>query len=442
MTKSTHKLPRLVLCPAVRVALFVLLCAGFGASAALAQTRAYVTDSLSDTVSVIDTASASVIATVPVGSRPGAVAVTPNGNFAYVVNQFGSTVSVISAATNTVVANIALAASAREIAITPDGASAYAVGFSSITVIDTATNTVVNSIPMSSPFQLALAPTGNLGYVTHNSSVNNGVTVINTTTNTVVTTIPIPIDVTISAAVTPNAQFLYVTGLSFTTGAKLAVVDTATNSVVSIVQMPGTLPQGVVITPDGAFAYVANMAGGICCGGGVRGISTVSVVDTATNTEVARVDAGLSPSAVAITPDGAFVYVTDLSSPTVSVISTANNALVAIIPVASVAQDVAIGTFVPPPPPPPDPDPIETLVDQLEALIADGTLAPDQGAGLLDKLQEAIAKHEAGQTAAACNQLTSLINQVNAFIGNGTLTAAQGQPLIDLANEIKSDFGC
>jgi hypothetical protein len=61
---------------------------------------------------------------------------------------------------------------------------------------------------------------------------------------------------------------------------------------------------------------------------------------------------------------------------------------------------------------------------------------------LLDKIHEAVAKHDAGQTGAACNQLSSFINQVDAFIGNGTLTPAQGQSLVDLANEIQTDFGC
>jgi hypothetical protein len=82
------------------------------------------------------------------------------------------------------------------------------------------------------------------------------------------------------------------------------------------------------------------------------------------------------------------------------------------------------------------------LIDQLDGLIAAGVLTQDQGAGLLDKIHEAVAKHDAGQTGAACNQLSSFINQVDAFIGNGTLTPAQGQSLVDLANEIQTDFGC
>ena len=44
---------------------------------------AYVTNSHSNTVSVIDTASNTVVATVPVGNGPIAVAITPDGKHEY-----------------------------------------------------------------------------------------------------------------------------------------------------------------------------------------------------------------------------------------------------------------------------------------------------------------------------------------------------------------------
>lgn len=78
----------------------------------------------------------------------------------------------------------------------------------------------------------------------------------------------------------------------------------------------------------------------------------------------------------------------------------------------------------------------------MEALIANGALTQEQGAGLLDKIQEINAKLDAGHTGAACNQLSGFINQVNGFINNGTLTPAQGQPLLDTANALKSNSGC
>ena len=47
---------------------------------------AYVTNQGSDTVSVVDTDTASVVETVPVGAKPAGVAVAPDGRRIYVSN--------------------------------------------------------------------------------------------------------------------------------------------------------------------------------------------------------------------------------------------------------------------------------------------------------------------------------------------------------------------
>ena len=54
--------------------------------------------------------------------------------------------------------------------------------------------------------------------------------------------------------------------------------------------------------------------------------------DTATNTLVATIPVGTIPFAVAVTPDGTHVYVTNDGSNNVSVIGTATNAVVKTIP--------------------------------------------------------------------------------------------------------------
>jgi YVTN family beta-propeller protein/cysteine-rich repeat protein len=64
------------------------------------------------------------------------------------------------------------------------------------------------------------------------------------------------------------------------------VIDTATNTVAATVGV-GNVPIGVAVTPDGAFAYVAN-----------AGSDTVSVIDTATNTVAATVGVGDLPLAL------------------------------------------------------------------------------------------------------------------------------------------------
>ncbi|MGH6834646.1 MAG: YncE family protein [Methylocella sp.] len=91
---------------------------GLGLSARPAQAApfAYVTFG-SSTVSVIYTATNTVVAMVTVGSSPTGVTVTPDGKHAYVPNYQPNTVSVIDAATNTVVATIPLGTGPKEWAL-------------------------------------------------------------------------------------------------------------------------------------------------------------------------------------------------------------------------------------------------------------------------------------------------------------------------------------
>jgi YVTN family beta-propeller protein len=95
------------------------------------------------TVSVIDTATGWVTATVPVGIGPNRVVVAPDGRHAYVTDYGTDTtpdtaVSVIDTATNAVTATIPVGKGPRGIAVTPDGGHAYvADGSDTVSVIDT-----------------------------------------------------------------------------------------------------------------------------------------------------------------------------------------------------------------------------------------------------------------------------------------------------------------
>jgi YVTN family beta-propeller protein len=135
MTSLTQKFPKQFVGAGVRVVTLALFLVVFGASTALAQTRGYVTNAISSTVSVIDTATNTVVATVAGGEGPFGVAVTPNGAFAYVANSRDNTVSAISTATNTVVATIPVGDFPTGIAITPNGAFAYVANVSDNTVV-------------------------------------------------------------------------------------------------------------------------------------------------------------------------------------------------------------------------------------------------------------------------------------------------------------------
>jgi YVTN family beta-propeller protein len=71
-------------------------------------TKAYVANTGSNTVSVIDTASNIVMSAAAVGNFPDQVAITPDGTRAYVTNILSNSVSVIETTSNTVAATVAV----------------------------------------------------------------------------------------------------------------------------------------------------------------------------------------------------------------------------------------------------------------------------------------------------------------------------------------------
>ncbi|MEW6608265.1 MAG: YncE family protein [bacterium] len=172
-----------------------------------AQPYAYVTNSGSNNVSVIDTRTNAVVGSpIPVGVYPYGIAITPDGNYAYVTNAGSDNVSVIDTRTNAVVGSpIPVGDYPIGIAITPDGNYAYVTNLWSdnVSVIDTSTNAVVGSpIPVGDgPWGIAITPDGNYAYVTNRESDN--VSVIDTSTNAVVGS-PIPVgDGPVGIAITP-----------------------------------------------------------------------------------------------------------------------------------------------------------------------------------------------------------------------------------------------
>ena len=246
----------------------------------------------SNTVSVINTATNTVVATIPVGIVPGLLAVSPDGTRVYVPNQGSDTVSVINTASNTVVATIPAGSQPVGAGVSPDGARVYVTNTNAntVSVINSATNTVITTIPVgTAPTGVAVTPDGTRAYVTNAFSDN--VSVINTATNTVVATIPIAgfIPTPQLVAVSPNGTRAYVTN-AFTNN--VSVIDTATNTVVATIPA-GNQPTGVMVTPDGTRAYVTNFLN-----------NNVSVIDTATNTVVATIPVGLLPSALGICSNG------------------------------------------------------------------------------------------------------------------------------------------
>jgi YVTN family beta-propeller protein len=152
--------------------------------------HAYVVNWVAATLSVIATASNTVVeGPITVTDEPVAIAITPDGKHAYVAGETSvvGTVSVVTTATNTVMATIQVGQRPNGLAFTPDGKYVYVANSydGSVSVIATASNTVVATVPVGSgPSGVAVTPDGKHVYVTN--SVDNNVSVIRTATNMVV----------------------------------------------------------------------------------------------------------------------------------------------------------------------------------------------------------------------------------------------------------------
>jgi YVTN family beta-propeller protein len=327
---TPHQLLHRTIWQYLSIVSFLLLSMGVGTTTAQAQSFAYVANNGFDTVSVIDTATNTVVTTIPVGVNPEGVAITPDGTRAYVTNNTSNTVSVIDTTTNTVFATIIpFGPGPSGVAITPDGTRAYVTSDRSdaVSVIHTATNAVFATILVGlGPSGVAITPDGTRAYVTNRNS--STVSVISTSTNAVVATISsTEFFSPVGVAITPDGTRAYVANDGSGT---VVVIDTSTNTVVTTITV-GFGSFGVAITPDGTRAYVTNAFS-----------STVSVIDTSTNTVVVTISAGLQPVGVAITPDGTRAYVTNNGSNTVTVINTSTNTPGAIISVGGGPFGVAI----------------------------------------------------------------------------------------------------
>jgi uncharacterized repeat protein (TIGR01451 family) len=301
---------------------------------------AYITNFMSNSVSVIDTATNTVVATIAVGSRPFGVAVSPDGLRVYVANYAGSSVSVIDTAANAVIATVPLASSFPiGIAVSPDGSRVYVTHevTGDVSVIDTATYTVVATIPVGVPGDdltgIAVNPSGTRVYVAHSQTWQ--VSVIDTSTNAVTATIPVgPVGVfPVGVAVHPSGQWVYVANRGSN---NVQVINATTNAVAATIPV-GFGPTGVAVNPSGSLIYVTNQVD-----------NTVSVINAGTNAVVATIPVGSAPLGVSVTPDGSRVYVANQGSNNVSVINALTNAVITTVSVGT--QPVAFGQFIGPAP--------------------------------------------------------------------------------------------
>ncbi|MBI3799016.1 MAG: YncE family protein [Deltaproteobacteria bacterium] len=306
---------------------------------ARAEPFAYISSLFGNTVSVVDTATNTVVATVPVGGGPKGVAVTPDGKRVYVANQGSGTVSVIDTTTNSKIATVFVGGAPNGIAVHPSGKRVYVTN-NALTVIETITNTVVTAIYVgSTPRGVAVHPDGTKVYVTA-SCCTDGIFVVDTTTNQLVDVVSFPVQSFLNGIVlTPDGRQIYVAaeaGVVRSHDPGVYVVNTVTKHISMVKAV--FQPYALAVHPDGKRVYATSL-------------DKVWVINTATNGVITRIKipgaiALGNSQGIAVHPDGTKVYVTSIDANTVSVINTVNNRITATIPVAN--GPVAYGRFIGP----------------------------------------------------------------------------------------------
>jgi hyaluronoglucosaminidase len=267
------------------------------------------------TVTPIHLSSATAGAPIAVGSLPYAMDLAPNGRTLYVTDETAggiggpSTITPVNTATNTPEATIDVPALA--LAILPDSKTLYAVSNGAVVPINAATGAVGSPIKVNaSPQALLALPNGKTVYVLSAPTPGLGshgattLTPIDTATNRAGKPISLPggpNPTTWSLAAAANSKTVYVlySGPPKSHGI-LVPVDTGTGTVDS------TIPVGknaFHIVIEGTDAFVLNQGVDQSAIGKTKALhsaSSVTVINTSTNSAGATVPVGLGASAIAV----------------------------------------------------------------------------------------------------------------------------------------------
>jgi YVTN family beta-propeller protein len=277
-----------------------------GVSAAGAETL-LVANQKDQNLSVIDTSSNKVVATIPVGGVTGhELAVSPDGKRAFVpiygdagvgrAGTNGSVISVIDLASKKIVGTVDFGHGVRpHCAVFGKDGMLYVTTEldKSVSIIDPKTLKIVGSVPtdQEQSHMLVLSKDGKRGYT---ANVGPGtVSVLDIPGRKTLTVIPI----------SGNTQRIAMSNdgsMVFTADQKspqLAVIDTATNKVKTWVPLPSP-GYGTVPTLDGRWLLVT-----------LRGTKQLAVVNLKTLKVDHTIDVGDGPSEVVVSSDGKKAYV-------------------------------------------------------------------------------------------------------------------------------------
>jgi DNA-binding beta-propeller fold protein YncE len=240
----------------------------------------YVADNTLKTLLVMNGAT-NATTTIQAGATLAGVAVNATTNTVYAITTANpASVVVIDGATNAVTTTITLTAAANLIAVNSTTNNIYVADGDDLTVVDGASNTITTNVSVPQAISsLAVDSTRNVIWVLYGASGSNSTLAqINGATNTAAATVQVGVSDT-SFALNATTNKLYVPDAK---GNQLYVVDGGTIAVTDTIAWPNTINGGLpAVNPATNTIYVNS------CGGNVFIACVVydlSVLNGATNT--------------------------------------------------------------------------------------------------------------------------------------------------------------
>ena len=280
------------------------------ALAATAAQKAWVGNFKDDTVSVIDTTSGSVVATVPVAKGPHGMAVGASGSPLYVSSDGASVVNLIDTASDKLTGTIEVGRSPHGLALAPDGRVLLVgvYGEDRVAFVDTASRAVVATAPVAKPHTIAIRPDGKLAYVSSQQPGAFALVVIDLASRSVVKTIPLE---------KPPRD------LEFTWDGKTLLFTLAGTDAVQV--LDAASDQVTTTIPTGASPHIAMQARGAPFGTVViQGPGELMLFDPATKKPVRSIAVGKQPHWMAPADGGKTFYVSNEGSNDVTVVDLAS----------------------------------------------------------------------------------------------------------------------
>lgn len=284
---------------------------------------AYVTNSGSNTVTVLDVVNLRRDRVLQVGLDPTGVAANPKKNEIYVVNTGSGTVSVINAEKNRVVATIPVHRKPYFIDVNSDGTRAYVAnsGSNNVSVIDLEKHREIRAIGVGEGPGLArISPDGNTLVVTNR--VSGSVSVVDAKTfavRSVFSGCPQATD----AVILPDSSkaFVACSGGHQVMALGLARPDSPieqehSDRLLALLDV-GETPVHLALKPDGGEIFVCNFNG-----------DSISEINTSTNEVGGAYLVGAHPAYAIASADNSMLWISNFNADSISVYSIDDGALI------------------------------------------------------------------------------------------------------------------